>query len=162
MVHKTYRYYSHTLLEDVCQVSRHNSYCKWAVGAAMVCPTPANNTPQLSSVPVVSCCIQTNCPCHVKSMGIVPMHEWKVPLKNWGMLPFPSGHGARMSGGHHGAGRGYLHMEGTKNLRRNWILSTKEFKGWSIHMLILFKMKTRRHHLVTYAAPRWLPPPLPQ
>jgi hypothetical protein len=24
-------------------------------------------------------------------MGIFPMHEWKVPLKYWGTLPFPSG-----------------------------------------------------------------------
>ncbi len=23
-------------------------------------------------------------------MGIVPVHEWKVPLKYWGMFPFPS------------------------------------------------------------------------
>ena len=29
-------------------------------------------------------------------------------------------------------------------------------------MLILFKMKTRWHHLVTYAASRCLPPPQPQ
>ena len=40
---------------------------------------------------VKSCCVQTNCLCHVQSIGIVPMHEWKVPLKYWGMLPFPSG-----------------------------------------------------------------------
>jgi hypothetical protein len=59
----------------------------------MVWCTPANKnkTPLLSSVIVVSCCVQTNSPCHVKSMGIVPMHEWKVPLKYGGMLPFPSG-----------------------------------------------------------------------
>ena len=46
---------------------------------------------RLSSVIFVSCCVQTNSPCHVKSMGIVPMHEWKVPLKYRGMHPFPSG-----------------------------------------------------------------------
>ena len=40
---------------------------------------------------VKSCCVQTNCPCHLQCMGIVPMHEWKVPLKYWGMFPFPSG-----------------------------------------------------------------------
>ncbi len=57
----------------------------------MVWRTPANKTPRLSSVIVVSCCVQTNSPCHVKSMGIAPMHEWKVPLKYWGTLPFPSG-----------------------------------------------------------------------
>ena len=59
----------------------------------MVWRTPANKTSSLSSVIVVSCCVQTNCPCHVKSMGIaiVPMHEWKVPLKYWGMLAYPSG-----------------------------------------------------------------------
>ena len=57
----------------------------------MVWRTSANKTPWLSSVIVVSCCVQTNSPCHVKSMGIVPMHEWKVPLKYRGTLPFPSG-----------------------------------------------------------------------
>ncbi len=46
----------------------------------MVWRTPANKTPRLSSVIVVSCCVQTNSPCHVKSMGIVPMNEWKVTL----------------------------------------------------------------------------------
>ena len=82
-------------LKDVCQVLRHDPYCKWAVGATMVWRTPANNTPRLFSSSVtdtdVSCCVQTDCPCHTKSMGIVPMHEWKVPLKYQGMLPFPSG-----------------------------------------------------------------------
>ena len=57
----------------------------------MVWCTPANKTPRLPGVIVVSCCVQTNIPCHVKSIGIVPMHDWKVPLKYWGMLPFPSG-----------------------------------------------------------------------
>ncbi len=92
MGHKTYRNCSHAWLEDVCKVLRHNSYCgKWAIEAAMVWRTPANKTPRLSSVIDVSCCVQTNSPCHVKSMGIVPMHEWKVPLKYRGMLPLPSG-----------------------------------------------------------------------
>jgi hypothetical protein len=57
----------------------------------MVCCTPANKTPRLSSVIFVSCCVQTYSPCHIKSMGIVPMHEWKVPLKYRGTLPFHSG-----------------------------------------------------------------------
>ncbi len=57
----------------------------------MVWRTSANKTPRLSSVIVVSCCVQTNNPRHVKSMGIVPMHKWKVPLKYRGTLPFPSG-----------------------------------------------------------------------
>ena len=91
MGHKTYRHCSHAWLEDVCKVLTHNSYCKWAIEATMVWRTPANKTPRLSSVIVVSCCVQTNSPCHVKSMGIVPMHEWKVSLKYWGNLPFPSG-----------------------------------------------------------------------
>jgi hypothetical protein len=65
--------------------------CKWAIEATMVWRTPANKTSRLSSVIVVSCCVQTNSPCHVKSMGIVPMHEWKGPLKYRGTLPFPSG-----------------------------------------------------------------------
>ena len=82
---------SHAWLEDVCKVLRDNSYCKWAIEATMVWHTPANKMPWLSSVIVVSCCVQTNCPCHVKSMGIVPMHDWKVPLKYRGMLPFCSG-----------------------------------------------------------------------
>ena len=56
----------------------------------MVWCTPANKTPRSSSVIVVSCCVQSNSPCHVKSMGIVPMHMWKVPLKNRSTLPFPS------------------------------------------------------------------------
>jgi hypothetical protein len=93
MGHKTYRHCSHAWLEDVCKVLKHNSYCKWAIEATKVWRTPANKTPRLSSVIVivVSCCVQTNSTCHVKSMGIVPMHEWKVPLKYRGMLPFPSG-----------------------------------------------------------------------
>jgi len=53
--------------------------------------TPANKTPRLSSVIVVSCCVLTFSPCHVKSMDIIPMHEWKVLLKYRGTLPFPSG-----------------------------------------------------------------------
>ena len=57
----------------------------------MVWRTPANKTPRLSSVIVVSCCVQTNSPCHVKIMGIVPMHEWKVPLMYQGTLSIPSG-----------------------------------------------------------------------
>jgi hypothetical protein len=91
MGHKTYRHCSHAWLEDVCKVLRHNSYCTWAIEATKVWRTPANKTPRLSSVIVVSCCVQTNSPCHVKSMGIVPMHEWKVPLKYRGMHSFPSG-----------------------------------------------------------------------
>jgi len=79
--HKTYRHCSHAWLEDVCKVLRQNSYCKWAIKATMGWRTPANKTPGLSSVIVVSCCVQTNSPCHVKNMDNVPMHEWKVPLK---------------------------------------------------------------------------------
>ena len=86
MGHKTYRYCLNAWLEEVCKVLRHNSYCKWAVGATMVWCTP-----RISSDIVVSCCVQTNCPCYVKSMGISPIHEWKVPLKYRGMHKFPSG-----------------------------------------------------------------------
>ena len=57
----------------------------------MVWCTPANKMPRLSSIIVVSCCVQTNSPCHVKIKGIVPMHEWKMPLKYRGTLLFPSG-----------------------------------------------------------------------
>jgi len=91
MGHKTCRHCLYVWLEGVCKVLRHNSYCKGAVGATMVWSTPANNTPRLSSDIVVSCCAQTNCPCHFKSMGFIPMHERKVPLKYRGMLTFPSG-----------------------------------------------------------------------
>ncbi len=84
MWHKTYRHCSHAWLEDVCKLLRHNSYCKWAIEATMVWRTSANKTPWLSSVIVVSCCVQTNSPCHVKNMGIVHMHEWKMPLGYWG------------------------------------------------------------------------------
>ena len=89
--HKTYRHCLHAWLEDACKVLRHNSYCKWAIEATMVWRKSANKTPWFSCVIVVSCCVQTNSPCHVKSMGIVPMHEWKVPLKYRAMLLFPSG-----------------------------------------------------------------------
>jgi hypothetical protein len=91
MGHKTYRHCSYAWLEDACKVLRHSSYCTWAIEGTMVWHTPDNKTPRLSSVIVVSCCVQTNCPWHVKSMDIVPMHEWKVPLKYWGMLAFPRG-----------------------------------------------------------------------
>jgi hypothetical protein len=75
MGHKTYRHCLNAWLEDVCKVLRYNSFCKWAVGATMVWRTPANKTLWLSSDIVMSCCVQTNSPCHVKSMGIIPIHE---------------------------------------------------------------------------------------
>jgi hypothetical protein len=81
----------------------------------MVWRTPANKTPQLSSVIVVSCCVQTNSPCHVKSMAIVPMHEWKVPLKYRGMLPFPSGPLGLGQAATPWSGGGYLQNGGNKN-----------------------------------------------
>jgi hypothetical protein len=34
----------------------------------------------------MSCSFQTKLMTDVKSMAIVPMHEWKMPLKYWGML----------------------------------------------------------------------------
>ena len=79
--------------------------------------TPANKTTQLSSVIVVSCCVQTNCPCHVKSMGIIPMHEWKVPLKYRGMLTFPSGPLGLGQVADTMVWGGYLQNGGNKNLR---------------------------------------------
>ena len=66
----------------------------------MVWRTPANNTPRLSSVIVASCCVQTNCPWHVKIMDIVPVHEWKVTLKYQGMEL------GQVAGRHHGVGVG--------------------------------------------------------
>jgi hypothetical protein len=83
----------------------------------MVWCTPANKTSRLSSVIVVSCCVQTNSPCHVKSMVIVPMHEWKVPLKYWDTLPFPSGSLGLGQAADTWSGGGYLRNGGNKNLR---------------------------------------------
>jgi hypothetical protein len=84
----------------------------------MVWRTSANKTPWLFSVIVVSCCVQTNSPCHVKIMGIVPMHEWKVPLKYRGTLPFPSGPlGLGQAADTMVWGEGYLRNGGNKNLR---------------------------------------------
>jgi hypothetical protein len=45
----------------------------------------ANKTPELSGVFNKFCSFHTKCICDLKSMGIVTMHEWKVPLKYWGM-----------------------------------------------------------------------------
>jgi hypothetical protein len=83
----------------------------------MVWRTSANKTPWLSSVIVVSCCVQTSSPCHVKSMGIVPMHEWKVPLKYRGTLPFPSGPLGLGQAADTMVWGGYLRNGGNKNLR---------------------------------------------
>jgi hypothetical protein len=85
----------------------------------MVWHTPANKTPRLSSAIVVSCscCVQTNSPCHVKSMGIVSMHEWKVPLKYRGMLPFPSGPLGLGQAADTMVWGGYLQNGGNKNLQ---------------------------------------------
>jgi len=83
----------------------------------MVWGTPANKTSRLSSVIVVSCCVQTNNPCHVKSMGIVRMHEWKVPLKYWGTLPFPSGSLGLGQAADTMVWGWYLRNGGNKNLR---------------------------------------------
>jgi hypothetical protein len=48
-------------------------------------------------------------------MGIVPMHEWKMPLKYWGMIPSLSGPlGLQQSGGHHGQGGVPSKVVGTK------------------------------------------------
>ncbi len=115
MGHKTYMHCSHAWLEDASNVLRHNSYCKWTIEATMVWRTPAHKTPRLSSVIVVFCCVQTISPCHEKSMGIVPMHEWRVPLKYRGTLPFPSGSlGLGTSGRNHGLGEGAYKMAGIK------------------------------------------------
>jgi hypothetical protein len=56
--------------------------------------------------------------------GIVPMHNWKMPLKYWGMLPYQSGP-LRLpkSGGHHGQVVVPMKMAGTKsNLGIQYIL----------------------------------------
>jgi hypothetical protein len=48
-------------------------------------------------------------------MGIVPMHNWKMPLKYWRMLPSQSRPlGLPQSGGHHGQGGGTYELEGKK------------------------------------------------
>ena len=57
-------------------------------------------------------------------MGIVPMHEWKMSLKYWGMIPSLSGPlGLRQSGGHHDQGGVPMKMAGNKsNLGIQYIL----------------------------------------
>ena len=50
----------------------------------------------------------------MKSIGIVPMHLRKMPLKHGGMVPTPSGSRGLRRGGHHGQG-GFLKTAGTKN-----------------------------------------------
>jgi hypothetical protein len=64
-------------------------------------------------------------------MGIVPMHEWKLPLKYLGMLPIPSGS--------LGLGQvadtmvwGRVHeMVGIKIYKHIHTKATQEFKGRS-------------------------------
>ncbi len=48
-------------------------------------------------------------------MGIVPMHNWKMPLKYWGVFPSQSWP-LRLpeSGAHHGQGGGNLQIGGKK------------------------------------------------
>ncbi len=61
----------------------------------------------------------------MKSIGIVPMHLRKMPLKHGGMVATPSGSRGLRRGGHHGQG-GVIETAGTKkyagikySLRRN-------------------------------------------
>ena len=58
----------------------------------------------------------------VKSMAIVPMHEWKMPLKYWGMLSFLSGQLGLGRAADTMAWGGYLEVEGTKITARTYIL----------------------------------------
>ncbi len=151
-------YCSYAWLEDVCKVLRHNSYCKWTIGATMVWPTPASKTPWLSSVIVivVSCCIQFNCPCHVKSMGIVLMLSGRCPES----IGAPCFHVLVGCLGQHErrtpwSGGGTYKMAGIKSytgiryyLQRNWRGGVYRSAN------SIFKMKLRRHHLITYATSR--------
>ncbi len=66
---------------------------------------------------VVSCCVQTNCPCHVKIMCISPIHEWKVPLKYRGMHTFPTGTLGLGQAADTMVRGGYQQNGGIKNLR---------------------------------------------
>jgi hypothetical protein len=50
-------------------------------------------------------------------MGIIPMHEWKVPLMYRGMLTFPSGPLGLGQTRTPWSGGGYLRNGGNKNLR---------------------------------------------
>ncbi len=52
---------------------------------------PANKTPYLYSVFTTYCSFQTKCICDLKDMGIISMHEWKVPLNYWGTRLTQSG-----------------------------------------------------------------------
>ena len=63
-------------------------------------------------------------------MGTVPMHEWKMPMKYWGMLPSPCGPlGLLQSGRYHGQGGVPMIMAGNKsNLGIQYILRRNSAK----------------------------------
>jgi hypothetical protein len=70
---------------------------------------------------------QTECRWDIKSMGIVLMLKWKMPVKYWGMLPSRRGRlGLRQAADI--MVRGGKKMSGTKILGRNLVQSTEEFK----------------------------------
>jgi len=50
------------------------------------------------------------------------MHEWKMPLKYWGMLSFLSGQLGLVRAADTMAWGGYLEVEGTKITARTYIL----------------------------------------
>ena len=60
---------------------------------------------------------QTKLMTDLKSMAIVPMHEWKVPLKYRAMLLFPSGPLGLGGAADTMVWGGYLRSGGNKNLR---------------------------------------------
>ncbi len=64
-------------------------------------------------------------------MVTVPMHEWKMPMKYWGMLPSPCGpFGLLQSGGYHGQGGVPTKMAGKKSyLGIHYILRRNSGKG---------------------------------
>ena len=99
----------------------------------MVWRTPAKKIPSLSGVIVVSRCVQINCPC-----VIVPMHEWKVPLKYWGMLAYPSGPLGLGQEADTMVWGGTYEMAGTKIYKHTNTEAMQKFKGRSTDLLILY------------------------
>jgi len=76
---KKYRHCSNVWVEDACKALGHCFNLNLAVGAM--------EGDRLTTQPAIACSFQTNLMTDVKSMTIVPMHEWKMPPKYWSMLP---------------------------------------------------------------------------
>ncbi len=93
---------------DVCWVSELNSNSSWFVRSTKRWRIRANKTPiYLVILPASTmiCHLLTRCIWNIKSIEIVTIHLWKMPLKYWGMVPSLNGPlGLQQSGVHHGPG----------------------------------------------------------